>query len=53
MCIHVLPHILYYILFYKVISFFSVAKYLANRKTDIVLLYNEASYRYSEDLKLF
>ena len=37
------------ILLYKVISFFlSVAKDLDNRSTDMVLLYNEAYYRYRE-----
>ena len=31
-------------LFYKIVNFF-VAKYLTNRRTDMVLLYSEASYR--------
>ena len=39
---------LFLILLYKVSSFLSVAKDLANRWTDIVLLNSEASYRSRE-----
>ena len=43
-----------FILLYKVVSvFLSVPKDLANRWTDIVLLYSEASYRFWEGFKLF
>ena len=42
------------ILLYKVIRFFmSVVRDLANRLTDMVLLYNEASYRSMWGFRLF